>query len=64
MDFTLYPHLDNPDMPDTTLENIGKWAAGVPVPTYALDDQSAITVVDSVHAVVSEGNWRRFDPAL
>jgi dipeptidase E len=64
VDFTLYPHLDHPDMPDTTLENIGKWAAGIPVPTYALDDQSAIKVVDGVHEVVSEGNWRRFDAAV
>lgn len=64
VDFTLYPHLNNPDMPDTTLQNIGKWAAGIPVPTYALDDQSAITVVDGVHKVVSEGDWHRFDPAL
>jgi dipeptidase E len=63
-DFTLYPHLDNPDMPDTTLENIGKWAADIPVPTYALDDQSAIRVVEGVHEVISEGSWRRFDPAV
>jgi dipeptidase E len=64
VDFTLYPHLDHPDMPDTTLQNIGKWAAGIPVPTYALDDQSAIKVVDGVHEVVSEGNWRRFNSAV
>ena len=55
MDFTLYPHLNHTDMPDTTLENMGKWAAGIPVPTYALDDQSAIRVVDGAHEVVSEG---------
>lgn len=64
VDFTLYPHLDNPDMPDTTLANIGKWAVGIPVPTYALDDQSAIKVVDGVHEVVSEGHWHRFEPAV
>jgi dipeptidase E len=64
VNFTLYPHLDNPDMPDTTLENIGKWAASIPVPTYALDDQSAIKAVDGVHEVISEGNWRRFVPAV
>jgi len=64
VDFTLYPHLDNPDMPDTTLANIGKWAAGVPVPTYALDDQSAIKVVDGIHEVVSEGSWHRFDGVI
>lgn len=64
VNFTLYPHLDHPDMPDTTLENIGKWAAGIPVPTYALDDQSAIKVVDGVYEVVSEGRWQRFEASL
>jgi dipeptidase E len=64
VDFTLYPHLNHPEMPDTTLENIGKWAAGIPVPTYALDDQSAIKVVDGVHEVVSEGKWHRLDSAV
>jgi dipeptidase E len=62
VDFTLYPHLGHPEMPDTTLENIGKWASGIPVPTYAIDDATAIKVVDGVPEVVSEGNWHRFDP--
>ena len=62
VDFTLYPHLDNPDMEDTTLANIGKWASGIPAPTYAIDDATAIKVVDGVPEVVSEGNWHLFDP--
>jgi dipeptidase E len=62
VDFTLYPHLDHPEMPDTTLVNIGKWAAGIPVPTYAIDDQTAIKVVDGKPEVVSEGKWKRFAP--
>ena len=62
VDFTLYPHLDNPDMEDTTLANIGKWASGIPAPTYAIDDATAIKVVDGVPEVVSEGNWQLFDP--
>jgi len=62
VDFTLYPHLDHPDMPDTTLDNIGKWAAGIPVPTYAIDDQTAIKVVDGTPEVISEGRWRLFNP--
>jgi dipeptidase E len=61
VDFTLYPHLDHPDMPDTTLANIGKWASGIPVPTYAIDDQTAIKVVDGTAEVISEGNWRLFN---
>lgn len=61
VDFTLYPHLDRPEMPDASLANIGRWASGIPVPTYAIDDDTAITVVDGSVDVVSEGNWKRFD---
>ncbi|CAN7580131.1 Type 1 glutamine amidotransferase-like domain-containing protein [Devosia sp. LjRoot16] len=62
VDFTLYPHLDNPEMPDTTLANIANWASGIPVPTYAMDDDTAIKVVDGVAEVVSEGTWRLLMP--
>lgn len=62
VDFTLYPHLDREDMPDTALANIEKWASGIPVPTYAIDDDTAITVVDGTVEVISEGNWKLFNP--
>ncbi|MEU4217011.1 Type 1 glutamine amidotransferase-like domain-containing protein [Actinoplanes sp. NPDC026623] len=58
VDFTLYPHLNHPDMADTTLANIEKWASGIPVATYAIDDDTAIKVVDGTVEVVSEGNWK------
>jgi dipeptidase E len=60
VDFTVYPHLDHPDMEDTSMANIEKWASGIPVPVYAIDDDTAITVVDGTVEVISEGNWRRF----
>jgi len=63
VDFTLYPHLDDADMPDTSLANIEKWASGIPVPTYAIDDETAIKVTDGTVEVVSEGNWKLFNPA-
>lgn len=63
VDFTLYPHLDHPEMPDTTLANIRTWASGIPVPTYAIDDQTAIKVVDGKPEVVSEGTWKLFSPS-
>ena len=62
VDFTLYPDLDHPEMPDTTLANIEKWASGIPVPTYAIDDGTAIKVIDGTATIVSEGNWRLFSP--
>jgi len=33
-----------------------------PVPTYGIDDQTAIKVIDSTVAVVSEGHWKLFNP--
>lgn len=37
-------------------------AARIPAPTYAIDDDTAITVVDGATQVVSEGHWKPFQP--
>src|SRR4051795_5860425 len=62
VDFSLFPHLKREDMPDTSLANIEKWAAGIPVPAYAIDDETAIKVVDDAVEVVSEGDWKLLTP--
>lgn len=62
VDFSLFPHLDNEEMPDNSLANAERWAAGIPVPAYAIDDQTAIKVIDGVVEVISEGHWKRFTP--
>jgi dipeptidase E len=62
VDFTLKPHLDHEDFPDASLASIERWASGIPVPTYAIDDDTAITVVDGAAEVVSEGHWNLFPP--
>jgi len=61
VDFSIFPHLDHPDLPENTMADAEKWAAGVSVPCYAIDDQTAIKVVDGTVEVVSEGHWKRFD---
>lgn len=63
VDFALIPHLDNPSHSDVSMANAERWAARLPVPTYAIDDQTAIKVVDGVVEVVSEGSWRLFGSA-
>ena len=63
VDFTLKPHLDREGFEDASAENIERWAAGVPVPTYAIDDATAIRVADGVVDVVSEGHWKLFTPS-
>jgi hypothetical protein len=40
-----------------------RWAAGMQVPAYAIDDQTAIKVTDGTVEVVSEGHWKLFAPA-
>jgi len=60
VDFAMFPHLDHEDLPDNTMANAEKWAAGLPVPGYALDDQTAIKVTDGAVEVVSEGHWKLF----
>jgi dipeptidase E len=37
-------------------------AAHLPVPTYGIDDETAIKVVDGAIDVISEGNWTLFTP--
>jgi dipeptidase E len=62
VDFSLFPHLDNKDMPDFSIAGAEEWAAGVPVPGYAIDDQTAIKVTGGTVEVVSEGHWKLFTP--
>jgi dipeptidase E len=62
VDFSLFPHLDHPESPENSMVNAAKWAAKGPVPTYAIDDQTAIVVLDGVVEVVSKGHWKRFTP--
>jgi dipeptidase E len=60
VDFSIFPHVNCPDLPDNTLATAEKWAAKLDVPAYAIDDDTAIQVVDGDVTVVSEGTWRHF----
>ena len=61
VDFSIFPHLNA--FPDNTLANAELWAAGIGVPAYAIDEQTAIQVTDGAVEVISEGQWRLFAPA-
>ncbi|HMN28002.1 MAG TPA: Type 1 glutamine amidotransferase-like domain-containing protein [Caldilineaceae bacterium] len=62
VDFAMFPHLDHEMLPHNTLANAERWAAGMQVPAYAIDDQTALKVTDGNVEVVSEGHWQRFTP--
>lgn len=61
VDFAIFPHVDNPMCPENSMADAEKWAARLAVPGYALDDESAIKVVDGTVEIVSEGHWKRFE---
>jgi dipeptidase E len=58
VDFSIFPHLGNPDLPDNTMAAAERWAAGLSGPAYAIDDETAISVVDGKVDVISEGEWK------
>ena len=57
VDFSIFPHLDA--FSTNTLAHAEQWAADIGVPAYAIDEQTAITVVEGRVEVVSEGQWTK-----
>ena len=64
VDFSIFPHVENPDLPTNTMAAAERWAGALSGPAYAIDDQTAIKVVDGTVEVVSEGQWKLFTPSL
>lgn len=62
VDFAMFPHVDHVDLPKNTMADAERWAATMSIPGYAIDDETAIKVVDGVAEVVSEGHWKLFTP--
>ncbi len=62
VDFAIFPHLDHPELPGNTLAHAERWAAGMRVPAYAIDDETALSVTDGNVEVISEGHWQQFTP--
>lgn len=55
VDFSIFPHLDV--FPQNTMADAERWAAGLGLPAYVIDDATAIVVADGEVEVVSEGRW-------
>jgi dipeptidase E len=65
VDFSICPHLvDHEALPGNTMAEAERWAARIPGPAYAIDDETAIRVVDGAVDVVTEGHWKLFSPSL
>lgn len=55
------PHLNSPHLPNLTIENLEKMSKEFPETFYAIDDNTAIKVIDDKIEVISEGEWRKFN---
>jgi len=60
VDFSICPHLARDGMPGNSMAEAEQWAASIPGEKYAMDDETAIKVVDGTVEVVSEGHWTHF----
>jgi dipeptidase E len=58
VDFSIFPHVDHPDLPENTMTEAERWAAGLGNPAYAIDDDTALKVTDGTVEVISEGHWK------
>jgi dipeptidase E len=63
-DFALHPHLNHEWFPENSQANLEKLAATLPMPSYLIDDQTAIKVSDGTVEVISEGQWKLFTPNI
>jgi dipeptidase E len=55
-----YPASTSKAMPENSMADAERWAAAIDGPAYAIDDQTAISVVDGDVQVVFEGHGKRF----
>jgi dipeptidase E len=58
VDFAIFPHLGMWE--SNSMSEAERWAAEIGHPSYAMDDHTALRVVDGEVEVVSEGEWRHF----
>ncbi len=61
VDFYFLPHLNSPDFEKLREEHIRQAVQGMTEKVYALDDNSALKVVDGKVEVISEGTWLEFN---
>lgn len=61
VDFLIEPHINSKYFPEYTFEKVAESAKNIPHTIYAIDDQSAVKVIDREVSVISEGEWKKFN---
>lgn len=60
VDFAICPHIATDDRPGNSMAFAQRWASEIGVPSYVMDDETAIVVDGDRVDVVSEGFWQHF----
>ncbi|MGA4721440.1 Type 1 glutamine amidotransferase-like domain-containing protein [Fictibacillus nanhaiensis] len=60
VDFSIFPHVDHEMLPGNTMAAAERWAAELQGAAYAINDDTAIKVIDGEVEVISEGHWKQF----
>ncbi|TLU97288.1 Type 1 glutamine amidotransferase-like domain-containing protein [Dyadobacter luticola] len=58
----IHPHLDHEWFPENALAKLEKLAGTLSVPSYLIDDQSAVMVTSEGILMISEGKWKVVQP--
>ena len=58
--FSIFPHIDHVSLPHNTLIAADHWAKTIDGVAYAIDDTTAIKVIDDQVEVISEGKWKKY----
>jgi len=61
VDFYFVPHLNSPYFPKLTEENIKKLTGRISKKIYAMDDQSALKIIDGKVEIISEGKYLEYN---
>jgi len=59
--FEIRPHLNSKWFPKVRLPFLEKLSKEIPNTFYAIDDNTAVKVVDDVVSIISEGEWKKFN---
>lgn len=55
--FSMFPHLNHPELPNNNLENAKKWAEKLNNACYAIDEQTAFLITETRFEIITEGTY-------
>ncbi|OGK11309.1 hypothetical protein A2954_01980 [Candidatus Roizmanbacteria bacterium RIFCSPLOWO2_01_FULL_37_12] len=61
VDFEIRPHLNSDYFPNVRIPYLTELAKNNPATFYAIDDNTAVQVVDGKVSIITEGKWQKFN---